>query len=61
MTDRAGFREAIMILRGLLAKPYFCSKFRVRAAEAILSLFHVIFFRQGGEKVSDHLTRSSDC
>ena len=44
MTDRAGFREAIMILRGLLAKPYFCSKFRVRAEEAILSLFHVIFF-----------------
>lgn len=39
MTDRAGFREAIMILRGLLAKPYFCSKFRVRAEEAILSLF----------------------
>lgn len=56
MTDRAGFREAIMILRGLLAKPYFCSKFRVRAEEAILSLFH-----QGGEKVSDHLTLRSDC
>ena len=50
-----------MILRGLLAKPYFCSKFRVRAEEAILSLFHVIFFRQGGEKVSDHLTLRSDC
>jgi len=39
MTDRAGFREAIMILRGLLAKPYFCSKFRVRAEEQSCRFF----------------------